>query len=237
MMNSCNEISSGSSQDIRYSLDESNDDDTNNSDDIYISESTVPKRDKLSQFIAGKESIAWRHFVKVDDKFARCNWCNKTFAHSGGTTNLLSHVKRIHPMQIKPRTFSSTSRPTSSDDESSTIVNGNMKRKIESSSEDELHCGSAKKKYFSQKPKLGTIVEAFSRVKSFQNGENAGTLTNTIAYMIAVDHLPFSFVEGRGFRKLMKLVAPLYNLTGRKSFTKKISERYVTLKENLISMF
>lgn len=52
--------------------------------------------------------------------------------------------------------------------------------------------------------------------------------------MMAVDQLPFSTVDKRGFRYFMKTVAPLYDLRGRKTFTSLMDSRYLTLKENLI---
>lgn len=46
-----------------------------------------------------------------------------------------------------------------------------------------------------------------------------------IGEMIAVQNLPFSFVEGIGFRRLMQAALPNYQLRGRQFFTEHICEK------------
>ncbi|XP_066588078.1 E3 SUMO-protein ligase ZBED1-like [Prorops nasuta] len=62
-------------------------------------------------------------------------------------------------------------------------------------------------------------------------GVEASEITNAIMYMIAKDNLPFKTVDKEGFRYLMKVAAPLYNVPGRKPITNKIKEKYNYLSE------
>lgn len=51
-----------------------------------------------------------------------------------------------------------------------------------------------------------------------------------ISEMIALQDLPFNFVEGIGFRRLMQFTVPNYHLRGRHFFTENIcSHLYETL--------
>ncbi|CAL1687618.1 unnamed protein product [Lasius platythorax] len=56
--------------------------------------------------------------------------------------------------------------------------------------------------------------------------------------MIAKDNFPFQTVENEGFQYLLKTVAPLYKLPGRKSITKLMEEKYellsMIIKEKLL---
>lgn len=44
--------------------------------------------------------------------------------------------------------------------------------------------------------------------------------------MICRDSLPYNMVEGVGFKKLMKVVAPLYKVPCRKTITDLIDTKY-----------
>lgn len=48
--------------------------------------------------------------------------------------------------------------------------------------------------------------------------------------MIAKDNMLFQTVDNEGFRNLMKTIVPLYSVSGRKSITKKMEEKYEYLK-------
>lgn len=50
-----------------------------------------------------KHSDAWKYFelVENNDKVARCKVCDRTYAKGGETSNLLDHLKRNHPRDLK----------------------------------------------------------------------------------------------------------------------------------------
>lgn len=64
-----------------------------------------------------------------------------------------------------------------------------------------------------------------------EGGQTADRITLSIMYMIAVDKLPFSTVEAKGFKMLMKATAPLYNIPSRKTITNMMEIRYEMMKE------
>lgn len=64
-----------------------------------------------------------------------------------------------------------------------------------------------------------------------EDGHTADIITLSIMYMIAVDKLPFSTVEAKGFKVLMKATAPLYNIPSRKTITNMMGARYEMMKE------
>lgn len=62
-------------------------------------------------------------------------------------------------------------------------------------------------------------------------GQIADKITLSIMYMISVDKLPLSTVQSRGFKILMKTVAPLYSIPSRKTLTNLLETRYNIMKE------
>lgn len=69
-----------------------------------------------------------------------------------------------------------------------------------------------------------SLKESFERAQQWdKNNEQSKKIDQLIGEMIAVQNLPFNFVEGIGFRRLMQGVVPRYNLKGRKYFTDYIS--------------
>ena len=47
-------------------------------------------------------------------------------------------------------------------------------------------------------------------------------ITDAIGRMIALDMLPYDFVEGKGFKQLMKLLAPQYLVPSRTTFSRTV---------------
>lgn len=64
-----------------------------------------------------------------------------------------------------------------------------------------------------------------------EGGQIADRITLSILYMIAVDKLPLSTVEAKGFKMLMKTTAPLYNIPSRKTITHMMETKYEVMKE------
>ena len=150
---------------------------------------------------AKQTSSAWKHYTKHNDTSAKCCFCDKIIKHSGNTTNLIQHLSRKHEI----------------------LLQANKKRKCDSDSES------------SKKLQLGNesrIDDAFSKIKSFkEGGQTADRITLSIMYMIAIDKLPLSTVEAKGFKMLMKTTAPLYKIPSRKTVTIMIEARYEMMKK------
>ncbi|KAF9417788.1 hypothetical protein HW555_005202, partial [Spodoptera exigua] len=65
-----------------------------------------------------------------------------------------------------------------------------------------------------------SLEEALRADKQYdKNNPKSVMIDKLIGEMIAVQDLPFHFVEGIGFRRLMSAIMPKYNLRGRNFFT------------------
>ncbi|CAG4994367.1 unnamed protein product [Parnassius apollo] len=73
------------------------------------------------------------------------------------------------------------------------------------------------------------IKQAFENVYQYsKGGAKYDRITDAIAYFIAVDNRPFYAVEGKGFRHLIKELAPLYKKPCREIIKAKIDKKYDT---------
>ncbi|XP_018368511.1 PREDICTED: zinc finger BED domain-containing protein 4-like [Trachymyrmex cornetzi] len=74
------------------------------------------------------------------------------------------------------------------------------------------------------------IKKAFSGISEYNDGgSKSGQITNAITFMISKDLQPLSIVEGEGFQRLFKVVAPLYTVPSRMTITSRIDEKFVAL--------
>lgn len=65
-----------------------------------------------------------------------------------------------------------------------------------------------------------SIEELVQKEKKWDtNNSNSKKIDKLIGEMIALQNLPFNFVEGFGFRRLIQELAPRYNFRGRNFFT------------------
>lgn len=69
-----------------------------------------------------KKSIVWKHFSKCDKDFAECRYCSKKLRTSGNTSNLMDHLKAIHPNSLETKDTTSTEP-----EQSENIMNGQRK--------------------------------------------------------------------------------------------------------------
>ena len=130
-------------------------------------------------------SQIWQYFsIKhKGDRYASCNLCTAYISRGAepknfGTSALRSHLFYKHKAESESLRF----------DESYT-----KKRKIESTAS-----GSSK-----------TIQDCFTKNQPLsKSDERHAAITRAIAEMLAVDQLPYSAVEGCGFRKLVSILEP-----------------------------
>ncbi|XP_050211389.1 uncharacterized protein LOC126661578 [Mercurialis annua] len=62
-------------------------------------------------------------------------------------------------------------------------------------------------------------------------------VTRAVEYMIVVDELPFTFVEKEGFRKLMSVTCPMFNIPSRFTVNKDCYSMFVEEKMKLKKIF
>ncbi|XP_072929650.1 zinc finger BED domain-containing protein 4-like [Epargyreus clarus] len=147
------------------------------------------------------KSNIWTYFTidKNDPEKSECKICNKSYSRKGRTTtSLKNHLKSIHPEEFC--LFQSANKEKElrkQNDEGGTIVTPLQQAKKQLSLEEVL-----------QKEK-----------KWDTNNPNSKKIDKLIGEMIALQNLPFNFVEGLGFRRLIQELAPKYNFRGRNFFT------------------
>lgn len=144
---------------------------------------------------------SWRqHFImNKDNVTAKCKYCPKELKTCSNTTNLKQHMERKHSAVLQA--------------DEVTMV----------------QCSSTEGVTLSSTPKRAktSIGAAFLKISAYAtNGDKNKQITQTIAEMICRDSLPYSIVEGTGFKKLMKTVAPLYQVPCRKTITDLIDTKY-----------
>ncbi|XP_066590528.1 E3 SUMO-protein ligase ZBED1-like [Prorops nasuta] len=170
-----------------------------------------------------QKSVTWKYFVKVAGG-AKCNMCHSTITTSGNTTNMLKHLQRKHhnlenvePASKKLRTETCVEVDPAEDDP----IMPTKQKSV-----------SLQNKHLKQQP---TILQSLSSMKSYEvGGQKSNEITNAIMFMIAKDNCPLNIVEREGFKKLMKVIAPMYQIPSRKNITKLIEEKY-NLLSSIIS--
>lgn len=145
-------------------------------------------------------SVVWRYFgyLKSDQKqnSVHCKLCRKhVHTKTGNTTNLFYHLKQCHPLEhTQCKTQQSQSKASA--------------------------CGVSKLSSVIPAQQQ-TIVSTFSSSVPYdKKTKRHGDITNAVAYFIAKDMMPVSTVENVGFKRLLKVLDPRYQLPGRKHFSR-----------------
>ncbi|XP_063902930.1 E3 SUMO-protein ligase ZBED1-like [Zophobas morio] len=197
-----------------------------------------------------------RYFTKIDAISSRCRFCLKIVKNHSNTTNLLSHMKRKHPMiplnqksimnveskseQEEPcKKRQCFEKPTSPIIQSEPGCSGS--RTIERSCDNISNLSEAttlsildSSSFSHIKGKQKKVTEVFEEVSSYtEGGRNASKITNAILYMLAVDNMPLKTVENKGFKKFLQTTLPLYKLPCRKTFTNMMDERYEVISSQI----
>ncbi|CAK1599793.1 unnamed protein product [Parnassius mnemosyne] len=201
-----------------------------------------------------KRSKLWSYFKKEGDGNVICTICNKRVKTSGNTSNLASHMKHKHPedCDVDDKSLDKSQRKltecggTSSSLSRSAGVSVNLQTSDESAKPPETSvdtveasCSSAVVVFPTTKPATPNtsantpkIKQAFENVYQYSKvGAKYDRITDAIAYFIAVDNRPFYAVEGKGFRHLIKELAPLYKVPCRETIKAKIDKKYDTLSK------
>ncbi|XP_046752038.1 E3 SUMO-protein ligase ZBED1-like [Diprion similis] len=164
-------------------------------------------------------SKVWDYFATIDSNSARCKFCQSVIKTSGNTSNLRGHLHSKHKLCIptdlqlntKKRSIATVAQA------SSTTVE-NKKSKTETQ--------------MSRNP----VLDLYKKVNSYADGGvEAEKLTNSLLYMMAVDHMPLRCVEKRGLQKFLKTARPHYTMPSRKTMTKLMVDKYDVLKAKVMT--
>lgn len=156
-----------------------------------------------------KSSGVWKHFTECDNEKARCSICNKMFSRKGRSpSGLTAHLKGRHKEEYDNLEENPKEIPHYSANQ--TPLHG-LKRQL-------------------------TISESISKNYLWDSSHPRAVETdNLIGEMIAIQDLPFNFVHGVGFRRLMKAALPCYKLKGREYFTEHICKTmYERIRQKIV---
>lgn len=73
----------------------------------------------------------------------------------------------------------------------------------------------------------------FSRSRKF-SGKETDDITRAIVDKVVFDYMPLQMVEGKGFKKLMSIVAPNNNIPSRNTMKSRIEKVYEDRKSALL---
>lgn len=165
-------------------------------------------------------SKLWNFFIKKDQKIATCKHCLREVKYSGNTSNLASHLKKNHPSVYETFASPNVKKPISiviPDDRpstSSTAASSSTLNIVKSSSQTELNL-------------ISPIADAFNRVREYsEGGLRHSKVINCLLYFICKDKRPFYILEGQGFKKLMKELAPSFKIPSAAFMKKQLDLKY-----------
>ncbi len=152
---------------------------------------------------SNSRSVVWEYFKKTktgDKVVGICNigTCKTTVqCPTGSTTGLYAHLRSAHKKAHK---------------ECETKNDEIRKRKLEEQEKDR------------ENNKRQVTVDGMLQKKAVWSSSHPKSvaITNAVGKMIAVDMLPYDFVEGRGFRELMALLEPQYQVPSRTTFSRSV---------------
>ncbi|XP_022825647.1 zinc finger BED domain-containing protein 4-like [Spodoptera litura] len=159
--------------------------------------------------MAPKKSVAWDHFTDKGDFKAECKMCKAVFSYKSGVTNLTKHIQRKHlavnlvrrdnnlnqlenqPIQEAQMNAPPMSQTTATGISSQTATTSSMVRSHPSS------------------------ISAFLRRDCNKIKKE---IDDHLMNLFVCDMQPFSIVEDKGFRELIKFAFPNYTIPSRKYF-------------------
>lgn len=144
----------------------------------------------------GAVSSVWRHFgfqtSDTDQKNIICKCCRaKVIASGGNTSNLLHHLRHNHPVEYEDcLKHRSASSPQCQSKASTSTTQTTLRGAFEK----------------------GTLYDKKSK--------RWNEITNAVTFHLAIDMVPLSTVEKRGFREMVKTLDPRYVLPSRNYFSR-----------------
>ena len=192
-------------------------------------------------------SRIWDGVTKISPTHVRCNYCQKQLKYGNGTSNIITHLKKHNfgmetarqPEQAQKAQPSSqqsqpnfTSHAQSSSVEkgaapSSSSTSSSSSCAPSSSSTSSASCQKARSTWARQ-TQLG--VDEPYRDGSARKKE----LDDALLEMVFKDMLPFTIVDGEGFRNFATRMNPRYRIPVRQTLKAKLEPKYQLVKQQLI---
>lgn len=167
-----------------------------------------------------KKSVVWNYFNCLTNKKVECKECRKTFVNFGNTTNLLKHLKKMHPLLY------TTQNENENLDESSDVESLDSLASSSTSQSNDTDQVPSK----SRKRQLQMTFLSKNAIQV-----NSKNIDRELVNMICVDLQPISIVENEGFQKYTQELNPNYCLPSRKILSEKLlPQQYDLSKRALI---
>lgn len=178
------------------------------------------------------KSKFWKHFKKLNNETAACQYCDKVVKTSRNTSNMGSHLSYSHPTVL---TSPKNKNEIIESSQAQSVGPPSKRKKLNDSSEAQPSTSSRSFANSSQETKIqksknkndANLKSYFNSAKSFESGgKNYKKLTEKILYMVCKDSQALNIVEREGFTELIKHLAPHYSIPCRKTFGKYLDEKY-----------
>lgn len=177
----------------------------------------------------------WVLFAREGDKHAKCKTCERVVKTSGNTSNLKSHVEKMHPSLLIVGEGESKSNPSGSSAPKKARVKVEQESSTSSLHQIMPQCSSSSSSIQLQQV---TLEESYGMIASYQQGgKRHSVITNHIIHVICNADLPFSLVENKAFINMFKTLSPQYKVPTRKTIKKYIMEKYDVAKERFKAKF
>ncbi|XP_057662496.1 E3 SUMO-protein ligase ZBED1 [Diorhabda carinulata] len=165
--------------------------------------------------------------MKKDNTTAKCKYFPKELRTCSNTTNLKQHMERKHSDILK------ADENLHQVDIQDAAKLGHNNSLVQSSTTESDEASSS-----TPKRARSDIGAAFSKISAYaKDGDKNKQITQSIAEMICRDSLPYSMVEGTGFKDLMKTYTRFYAVKlSQISLTLNIKKKKIIIKEKLRSV-
>jgi len=166
-----------------------------------------------------KRSPVWKYFEKNNDGTSTCVLFYKKLKTSGNTTNLNGHLNSMHKSIIDQKTHDSNKQVAAYDPGEA----------INTSVPNTDNVITLPPPYQNFKRQTNIKQSLNNTLTYTEGGVKDSKITNLIVYMISKDNQPISIVEDKGFKLLIKSLAPLYKMPSRRNVSRKIDVKYEAL--------
>ena len=159
-----------------------------------------------------EKSAVWNFFKAKDGGCAICQVCATTIKNKGGnTSNLLRHLQNKHPVQY------STINPRKRKAGYSVTSEKNVEKNVSSSAQP-------------------SISSAFAKATPLMSGsQRHQAITDAITHFLCKDNIPFNTVDRPGFRHLLNVLEPRYEIPNKTTFSKsKVVKLYDVTRESVM---
>ncbi|XP_011877713.1 PREDICTED: zinc finger BED domain-containing protein 4-like [Vollenhovia emeryi] len=177
-----------------------------------------------------KPSTMWKYFTKIDNSIARCNLCSQTVKSLGTTCYMIKHFRAYHLQ------WNDTGKKNNRLKTSKLITKrgrrNRWQKRNDADNTDTLHAvagTSCETMVEIQKEPPITQMSTSSSVtlgRLSTHGARQTQILDAILYYICTDYQPFNVIQQKGFKYLMKKLAPFYEIPDKTAIKKRLDEKY-----------